>query len=77
MTKNQKMILEPHAQHFSAMSKFVFDLNDQKLTHLLDACLAATTSNCAWDIYAAAQFIKMEVQQELNRRERLERKKPA
>lgn len=70
MTREQKALLEPHAQHYAAMCSYVRECSDGELQELMDACLAATPTSCWFCTYHAAQYLKREVQSEMNERQR-------
>lgn len=70
MTRGQKELLSKHAEHYQAMALYVRESNDDELEQLMEACLAASTTNCAWDTYQAAQYLKLETQTEMNVRRR-------
>lgn len=70
MTREQKKLLEPHAAHFEAMASYVRESSDAELEEIMDACTGAGPGNCAWSAYHAAQFLKLEVQREMNHRQR-------
>lgn len=61
MTKEQKELLRLHADHFQAMASYVRECDPQELIELSEACDATSASNCGWDTYAAAQFLKDEI----------------
>jgi hypothetical protein len=61
LTKEEKMLLKPHAQHYVAMGIHIRDATIQELERLHLACLACTEINCGWDEYAAAQYLKKEI----------------
>lgn len=62
MTKDQKKLLARHAEHFQQMASYVRECAPEELTDLAEACEAAGTSNCGWDTYRAAQFLREEIQ---------------
>jgi hypothetical protein len=70
MTKSQKALLAQHAKHFQDMVAFVITRDSEELRTLLEACQAASQTNCGWDTYAAAQYIGREILIELRVRER-------
>ena len=70
MTPHHRALLEPHAEHFRAMASHVSGRSDEELQALLEACEAATDTNCAWDEYAAAQVLKKEIRTVMNLRGR-------
>ncbi len=61
MTRDQKILLRPHADHYMAMSKHIREIDDETRAALLTASEAATETNCGWDTYAAAQFLKNDI----------------
>lgn len=61
LTFEQRALLEPHAKHFTEMLFFVRGLEDEELANLLEACNRCGSSNCGWDFYAAAQYLKKEI----------------
>jgi hypothetical protein len=70
MTKNQKDLLKPHADHFSAMAQYVATRTDDDMKLLLEACDATSQMNCGWDTYAAAQYLAKEARIVISQRER-------
>jgi hypothetical protein len=70
LAQSQKELLRPHAQHFEAMAGHVFDCSDEELADLLLACDAADETNCPWSIYRAARFLRQEVENQFNVREK-------
>lgn len=60
MTKEQRDLLKPHAEHFQVMAAHVWDASDDDLKALIAACDAASQTNCGWDTYAAAQYLGKE-----------------
>lgn len=70
MTKEQKALLKVHAEHYQAMASYVRESSDEELVELLEACQAAGTTNCGWDTYAAAQYLKHEIGDEVGVRRR-------
>lgn len=72
MTREQMDLLQPHAKHFQAMVSFIARASDKELAELLEACVATSVSNCAWDTFAAAQYMVREIRTERAIRERRE-----
>lgn len=70
MTPNQRKLLIPHERHYEEMLEHIVSLGDAELAELLDAACAASSTNCAWSAYAAAQFLKVETQRQINYRQR-------
>jgi len=60
LSKEQRAILAPHAQHYSLMVAYVRKLTLPELDALLDVCNMATVKNCWWAEYQAAQFLRVE-----------------
>lgn len=77
MTPHQKGILKEPAKHVIAMVDFVTQCDENKLAALREACEAATPTNCGWDIYRAAQFLKNECATEIATRRRFRPSKAA
>lgn len=61
MTRDQRALLQPHAKYFATMVGGLSELTDEELAELLDACQAASQTNCGWDTYAAARFLAPEI----------------
>lgn len=61
MTREQKVLLKVHAEHFQVMASYVRECDPQELIDLSEACNAASDTNCGWDTYYAAQFLKVEI----------------
>jgi hypothetical protein len=72
LTKEEKQLLKPHAAHYVAMGIHIRDATIQELERLHLACLACTEVNCGWDDYAAAQYLKGEIEREVRWRNRLD-----
>lgn len=70
MTKEQKQLLAPHAEHYSAMYDHIAEASDDELAQLTAACLACTTTNCWWANYNAAQYLLKEIRAEIGVRAR-------
>jgi hypothetical protein len=70
LTKDEKRLLKPHAEHYRAMCEHIREATIQDLERLYLACLACTEVNCGWDEYAAAQYLKVEVDREVGWRNR-------
>lgn len=47
------------------MVDYITALDDETLAKTKAACEAVTVTNCAWDVYRAAQFLKNECSVEL------------
>lgn len=70
LTKEQKRLLKPHAEHYRAMYDHISEATMDDLYRLQSACSACTNSNCGWDAYAAAQYLKGEILREVGHRNR-------
>lgn len=70
MTPEQRKLLTVHEKHYEDMALYVRECDDEELSDLLEACLAASSTNCAWSAYHAAQFLKLEAQSEITSRKR-------
>lgn len=70
LTKEEKLLLKPHAEHYVAMAIHIRDATIQELERLHLACLACTEVNCGWDDYHAAQYLKGEIDREVRWRNR-------
>src|SRR5437879_3634658 len=70
LTKDEKQLLKPHAEHYGAMLAHIRDATTLDLEKLHSACLACTEINCGWDDYAAAQYLKVEIEREVGWRNR-------
>jgi hypothetical protein len=70
LTKEEKRLLKPHAEHYSTMCEHIREATIQDLEKLHLACLACTEVNCGWDEYAAAQYLKVEITREVGWRNR-------
>lgn len=74
LTKEEKRLLKPHAEHYQAMQAHISNLTITELEKLNLACLACTEVNCGWDDYAAAQYLKVEIDREVGWRNRRDAK---
>lgn len=70
LSKDEKRLLKPHAEHFQAMVSHIRDATLLDLEKLHLACLSCTDINCGWDDYAAAQYLKGEIDREVRWRNR-------
>lgn len=70
LTKDEKRLLKPHAEHFQAMYAHIQSATIEGLEELNNACLACTEINCGWDDYAAAQHLMVEISREVGWRNR-------
>lgn len=70
LTKDEKRLLKPHAEHYRAMYDHISEATMEDLYKLHGACMACTTVNCGWDDYAAAQYLKVEIDREVGWRNR-------
>lgn len=70
LTKDQKQVLKPHAEHFMAMARFISEATAEDLEALNGASRACTTINCGWHEYAAAQYLMKEIAAEMGWRSR-------
>lgn len=70
LTKEQKRLLKPHAEHYRAMYDHISDATMDDLYRLQGACAACTEVNCGWDDYAAAQYLMVEIRREVGWRNR-------
>jgi hypothetical protein len=70
LTKEEKQLLKPHAEHYVAMAIHIRDATISELERLHLACLACTNVNCGWDDYAAAQYLAGEITAEVGWRNR-------
>lgn len=71
MTPEQKKLLQPHADHYQEMMTHIYEATDDELDALLAACRSVSTTNCAWNIYAAAGWMLPKIMTEQARRERV------
>ena len=62
MTREQKQLLERHAEHFAAMASFIRECDDDELATLLEACKAANEGNCWWATHKAAKHLQQEIE---------------
>ena len=68
MNNSQKRILEPLA---IVLAGIVEDLNskeDDEITEMYEACESATTTNCWFWIYRAAQYMRPVLEAEIEKR---------
>ena len=65
LTKAEKALLKPHAEHYSDMYEHIQAETTEELYSMLAACKACTTSNCWWAEYAAAQYLMDQIRSEL------------
>ncbi|MDI3563578.1 hypothetical protein [Bradyrhizobium sp. Arg816] len=70
LTKDQRRVLTPHSEHFENMALFIRESTDDELMELRDACCACTQINCGWSLYAAAQYLLVEIATEVGVRAR-------
>lgn len=70
LTKEERRLLKPHAEHYRAMYDHISDATMDDLYRLQGACSACTQVNCGWDDYAAAQYLKVEIAREVGWRNR-------
>src|SRR5882757_9094567 len=56
LSKDEKRLLKPHAEHFQAMASHIREATIEDLEALNSACRSCTMINCGWDNYAAAQY---------------------
>ena len=70
LTKEEKRLLKPHAEHYQAMSAHIQEATIEDLEKLNNACRSCTSINCGWDDYAAAQYLLVEISREIGCRNR-------
>lgn len=70
LTKEEKRLLKPHAEHYQAMAVHIVGATIEELEKLNNACRSCTTINCGWDDYAAAQYLLVEISREIGWRNR-------
>lgn len=70
LTKNEKLLLKPHARHYHEMYGHIHDASMEDLEKLNNACRACTDINCGWDEYAAAQYLMKKIAAEVGWRNR-------
>lgn len=70
LTKEQKRLLKPRAEHYRAMYAYISDATMDDLYKLQGACAACTDVNCGWLEHAAAQYLKVEIAREVGWRNR-------
>jgi hypothetical protein len=70
LTKDEKRLLKPHAEHYRAMGLHIRDAMIDDLEKLSNACRACTEVNCGWQEYAAAQYLVKEIDAEVGWRNR-------
>lgn len=70
LTKDEKRLLKPHAEHYRAMCDHIREATMEDLYKLHGACMSCTEINCGWDDYAAAQYLKGEIDREVGWRNR-------
>lgn len=61
LSKKHRAALEPFGKMILAMNAALQELNHDQLTGLKDACDSASTTNCGWHIFKAAQSVRHEV----------------
>ena len=71
LTKEERLLLKPHAGHYRAMYSHISQATIEDLERLHNACRACTDVNCGWDEYRAAQYLMKEIGQEIDWRNRL------
>jgi hypothetical protein len=71
MTKEQKKLLSRAAAHVVAICDLVVKCNDDDLRTLNEACTAASTTNCGWATFKAAQLLQAECRAEIATRSRI------
>jgi len=70
LTHEHRSLLKPHAKHYQEMASYLRDSSPEELEALREACDAASSTNCAWDIYRAAQYLKIEIAEQAGYHER-------
>lgn len=70
LTKEEKRLLKPHAEHFQTMASHIREATIGDLEKLNNACRSCTEINCGWDDYAAAQYLMKEIGAEVGWRNR-------
>jgi hypothetical protein len=65
LTKDEKRLLRPHAEHFSEMFEHIQAETTEGLYMLLAASSSCATNNCWWAEYRAAQYLMDEIRTEL------------
>lgn len=68
MTLEQKRLLEPFGNIFADMDAQVRAMSDDVLQQALDACNAASWTNCWCCTFAAAQYLQKEIRTEIYQR---------
>jgi hypothetical protein len=68
MTLEQKKLLEPFGCIFSEISLQVRGLDTDALQKMLDACDAASATNCWCFTFEAAQYLQREVRRQIHQR---------
>ena len=71
MTLEQKALLEPYGKIFADMGQTIRKAPDDALKTLLNACYAASATNCWCCSFDAAQWLQREIRRELGHRERM------
>jgi hypothetical protein len=71
ITQHQQRLLEPYAQAFAAMGQQVRSLSDEDAAALLNACYAASVTNCWCCAFDAAQWLQRELRREIAHRRRM------
>ena len=64
-------LLEPYGDILSKMNKKIFDMSETDLASLSEAVNAVDTRNCWCMIYDAAQWLRIQIDDEFRRREHI------
>jgi hypothetical protein len=70
LTKEERKLLTPFGEHYSAMYDHIAEFSDDELAKLTAACRACATDNCWWALYEAAQYLLNEIRTEMQVRVR-------
>lgn len=70
LTKEEKRLLKPRAEHYSAMYSHISEATIEELERLNNACQACTETNCWWVDYSAAKYLMVEISREIAWRNR-------
>ena len=68
MTLEQKKLLEPFGRIFADMDAQVRTMSDEGLKQALEACYAASVTNCWCWTFSAAQHLQREIRTEIHQR---------
>lgn len=76
MQERHKKMLEPYSEQFGIIHSAVVNKTDNELEELAAACEAATTTNCWFGTYDAAQYVLRNIRIEQAVRSRVEKMTP-